>query len=85
LVLFFKKGPLRLSERHSAAFVDEMVDVLPAKAATFHTRNRAHVLAQAAARGIAVASHDARDEAEIALNMLEGITIAEFPVYPYML
>jgi hypothetical protein len=51
---------MRLNEGHSAAMVDEMVDLLQANSAAFHARNRAHVLAQAAAQGIAVASHDAR-------------------------
>jgi alpha-D-ribose 1-methylphosphonate 5-triphosphate diphosphatase len=71
---------MRVKEGHSLAKVDEMFLKLQENHRTLHGPHRALVLEAARKRGIPVAAHDDRTEAEVTRNHDEGISISEFPV-----
>jgi alpha-D-ribose 1-methylphosphonate 5-triphosphate diphosphatase len=71
---------MRVKEGYALAKVDEMFLKLQENHRTYHPPHRALVLEAARKRGIPVAAHDDRTEAEVARNHEEGITISEFPV-----
>ncbi len=60
--------------------VERHIVALQAQRARRVGPNRRALLARLAGRGIAVASHDDRTEAEVAANAADGITVSEFPV-----
>lgn len=71
---------MREAEGFSSGKIDDVVTALQANHHAYHMPNREVVLQAARQRGIPVASHDDRTEAEVARNHAEGIGISEFPV-----
>jgi alpha-D-ribose 1-methylphosphonate 5-triphosphate diphosphatase len=71
---------MRAAEGLSASEVDESVQALQENHRTYHVQNRERVLRAARERGIPVAAHDDRTEAEVERNHAEGTRISEFPV-----
>ncbi len=71
---------LRRRDGHSDADIDRRIGELTAQRVRLRDANRAALLARIAGRGVALASHDDRTEAEIAENVADGIRISEFPV-----
>lgn len=71
---------MRVKEGFSESEIDTIITRLQKNHHSHHDENRAWVLAQAAKRGIPVASHDDRTEEEVKRNAAEGIAISEFPV-----
>jgi alpha-D-ribose 1-methylphosphonate 5-triphosphate diphosphatase len=72
----------RLSGRdgEDAATIDRRIAHLQAQRARLRGPNRRALLDLLRGRGVAVASHDDRTEAEIAENLADEIGISEFPV-----
>jgi len=71
---------LRRKEGLSEAAIDAKIAMLQAQRAELRDGNRRALLARLAPRGIALASHDDRDAADVAENAADGIRISEFPV-----
>lgn len=71
---------LRRKEGMSEAAIDAKIAALQAQRGELRDANRRTLLARLVPRGIALASHDDRDEAEVAENVADGIRISEFPV-----
>jgi alpha-D-ribose 1-methylphosphonate 5-triphosphate diphosphatase len=64
----------------SAAAIERGIGELQAQRARVREPNRRALLDRVGGRGVALASHDDRTEAEIAENAADGIRISEFPV-----
>jgi alpha-D-ribose 1-methylphosphonate 5-triphosphate diphosphatase len=77
-VAFYRR--LRRKEGADEAAIDRRIEEMQAQRARYRTPNRKALLARVQGRGVAVASHDDRTEAEIAENAADGIGISEFPV-----
>lgn len=71
---------LRRDSGMDAADVEQRIVELQAQRDRLRGPNRRALLARLAGRGVAVASHDDRTEAEVAENAADGITVSEFPV-----
>jgi len=71
---------MREAEGFTSGEVAEKIRVLQANHKNLHAPNREYVLREALKRGIPVASHDDRTEAEVLRNHAEGTRISEFPV-----
>jgi alpha-D-ribose 1-methylphosphonate 5-triphosphate diphosphatase len=71
---------LRLREGQTEEAVEQRISHTQAQRARNRDGQRRAVLARMGGRGLALASHDDRTEAEIAENAADGIRISEFPV-----
>ena len=71
---------LRRREGRSEGEIEKQIKHLHDQRARLRAPNRAALLARIAALEVAIASHDDRDEDEIAQNHADGIRISEFPV-----
>jgi alpha-D-ribose 1-methylphosphonate 5-triphosphate diphosphatase len=71
---------LRRREGRSPEEIERQIEFLLDQRARLREPNRRALLARIADLDIAVASHDDRDEIEIAQNHADGIQISEFPV-----
>jgi alpha-D-ribose 1-methylphosphonate 5-triphosphate diphosphatase len=71
---------LRRREGQTEAAVEERIRHTQSQRARYRDPQRRRVLELVGHRGLALASHDDRTEAEIAENAADGIRISEFPV-----
>ena len=71
---------LRRKEGLADAAIERRMDEIVAQRERLRLPNRRALLAMMAGRGVALASHDDRTEAEVDENAADGIDISEFPV-----
>jgi alpha-D-ribose 1-methylphosphonate 5-triphosphate diphosphatase len=71
---------LRRSDGQDGTTIDRRIDELQAQQARLRGPNRRALLERLRGRGVILASHDDRTEAEVAENLADRIAISEFPV-----
>ena len=71
---------MRIRDGHAAEAVDRRIAEITERRDRMRGPNRAALLARMAGRGVALASHDDRTEAEVAENHALGVRVSEFPV-----
>ncbi|MDE2005601.1 MAG: alpha-D-ribose 1-methylphosphonate 5-triphosphate diphosphatase [Rhodospirillales bacterium] len=71
---------LRARDGTPAGEIERRMAELQAQRARLRDPNRRALLARLAGRGVALAAHDDRTEAEVAENAEDGIGVSEFPV-----